>query len=631
MFVMGEQTSLVARRSYLAIKRTSFVSRISYFVKKLTYLVSRISYLAKKILLSSFVPHLYPLKKYEIRNTKHECCPFFPNNEIRDTKYEIRSSPGFTLLAMVGILAVMTILAAVFAPNLVSLNDRLSTDQELQSLSGIAEGTELYLRRNRAWAPTLAAHSPEYVPLDSAQLLQNPRGFPRYYAAHPTTATFNNGAGLAASDLIALRFLLVSNLSQDAAPTITNATEFETWWATDETATPDLKIYRGNLASLFHQVNLTFLGPGASYQIDGTTTDSSGGTLTDYNQYHVAGTVVSLDEDTPYGTPEIEFALTTNVSYQFDPCRSIGDRWVVAPLPAAPCEVLWLTTASDTSGIPEIGSWGEDEIVSFDNPNLSFETSPPGGTTAGQYGAIFKLENFTGQADIDAIHYVSRNLTVGSLITLDLYRGDLLLSTQGDETLNSTNSLSVDDNDVFIFRPDQPGDYSSGTFIMFFDASDVGFGSTQGVSLVEQDTFVGDTTLQAGTLLLSETSEDLYLFTPLRMGTLTVGTTQLLLDGSDFNLSQDITGIELIESERTIGGTTLLAGQILVTLDADDSSVGDNSIATEREDIFILDVTKTELGLLSFQSEANAYLFFDGSDVSLDGIDLNGIGMYLSE
>lgn len=277
----------------------------------------------------------------------------FTHDASRFTLHASRNSGGFTLLAMIGILAIMTILAAVMAPSLVAIKDRQTTDQELDNLRGIGEGTELYLRQNRAWAPTLVAHSPNYVPLDSAQLLQNPRGFPRYYAAHPTTASFNNAVGLAESDLIALRFLLVSDVSQDAAPTITNATEFETWWATDETATPDLKIFRGNLATLFHQVSLTALYAGGSYQIDGQTTESAGGTLADYSRYHATGTVVALDEDSFYGTPEVQFALTGNVAYQYDPTCSSGSRWKIAPETRCTCPLV--QTLSITNGGFETG------------------------------------------------------------------------------------------------------------------------------------------------------------------------------------------------------------------------------------------------------------------------------------
>lgn len=553
---------------------------------------------------------------------------FFTKYEMRDTKYAFRSSGGFTLLAMVGILAVMTILAAVFAPSLVAVKDRQATDDELNNLRGIADGTELYLRGNRAWAPTLAAHSPEYVPLDSAQLLQNPRGYPRYYAAHPTTASFNNGLGLATADLTALRFLLISDLSQDAAPTITNATEFETWWATDETATPDLKIYRGNLAMLFHQVSLTFLGPGGSYQIDGTTTDSSGGTLTDYSRYHVAGSLVSLDEDTPYGTPEIEFALTTDVAYQFDPCRSAGDRWVIAPVQAAICNALWITTVGAASGVPDLSTWQPEEGIEFSDPDLSYETSDPVGTTTGSYTSAFDIGNFTASStSVDTIHYVTIDMTIGTVLTVDVSVGDLLLSLDTDGvTLISTNSLTVNKNEGFIFRPDSAGDYSAGTFIRLINSFSV---NITGGTLIETDTVVGDSTLQAGTFLyLQDNGNDIQLFTPVSVGVATVGSVVRFLRGSQVGVNTGLAGIELIETALTQGGVSLLPGQILLTT-AGNENVGDNNVAVQKQDIFIFDVTNSSLD--PGNDDADATLFFDGSDVALDtdNENINGLTIWV--
>ena len=52
---------------------------------------------------------------------------------------------------------------------------------------------------------------------------------------------------------------------------------------------------------------------------------------------------------------------------------------------------------------------------------------------------------------------------------MDLVAGDVLLSTAENETLTSINSLSVNDEDVFVFRPQSPGDYSAGTFIFLLD------------------------------------------------------------------------------------------------------------------------------------------------------------------
>ena len=131
---------------------------------------------------------------------------------------------------------------------------------------------------------------------------------------------------------------------------------------------------------------------------------------------------------------------------------------------------------------------------------------------------------------------------------------------------------------------------------------------------------VGDSLLTAGTFLMSEGSSvfDLRHFTATGVGagTATQGTVTTLIDGSDVNISSFIHGVELVETATTIGDTTLAAGSILLTLSANDSSVGDNSINVDQQDIYYLTVSKTEWDQAT--TVANATLLFDGSDVGLD-------------
>lgn len=545
------------------------------------------------------------------------------SNAFLSTRVQQPSTDGFTLLPLVGILAIMTITASVLLPNMVTLQNQQTTNVELENLRAIAEGSELYLRKNLSWPSNLAAHSPDYVPLDSTQLLQNPRGYPRYFQVHPDTMGFNNQTGLAASDLSNARFLLISDLTQDVAPSIANATQFDTWWTT--ATTPDLNIYKANVANLFHEVNLTAIGDGGSYQIDGGTTNSGGGTLASYSRYHLRGTVVSLDEAPAFATPEVQFTLAQNVSYVFVPCLPSGKRWTTPPPPT--CPVLWLSTNGNASGTPGLSEWTDAQVVAFVDPGLTYE-SGSSGSTNGNFGLVFDIEHFTGSADVDAIHYVTQPMTVGTTNTVSLSVGDLLLSTDKNETLTSSNSLSVRDEDVFVFRPDVENDYASGTFFMLIDGSDLprdaGVSDIKGVSLVETQTVVGDATLQPGTFLLADENlrSDIYQFVPTSVGTSTSGKTSLFLDGSDIRLSENLSGMHLVQVSTNLGDVTLQSGQILLTMDRDDRSVGDNSIKTEEQDIFILDLKTT-----GSDTSGDATLLFDGSDVALQsgGEDLDGL------
>ena len=208
------------------------------------------------------------------------------------------------------------------APRLTVQIDREVRETEVQNLKAVARGSETYLRSNLVWPPSLAAHSPDYAPFPAPAITLNDRGFPRYYFVHPSTAGLSNAAGLAEPDLTDVRFMTITNLEQDAAPLIITQAHFEAWWTTDEAATPGLHISRGNVAELFRRLTLRAEDPGGSYQIDGVTTNSGGGTLADRTTYHLKGTPIALDDNDPLGSPEITFALAANAEYRY--CGATG-------------------------------------------------------------------------------------------------------------------------------------------------------------------------------------------------------------------------------------------------------------------------------------------------------------------
>ena len=90
----------------------------------------------------------------------------------------------------------------------------------------------------------------------------------------------------------------------------------------------------------------------------------------------------------------------------------------------------------------------------------------------------FDIDAFSPtNANVDAVHHVSGDIQIGAS-NFQLKAGDLLISVDNAEDLvgNSvgpdagfTNSLSVDNQHVFVFRPDMPGDYSTGSFAIHPD------------------------------------------------------------------------------------------------------------------------------------------------------------------
>ena len=250
---------------------------------------------------------------------------FLPDSVIKGKEQD----RGFTLVEMIGVLAILAILGSFIAPNVIKQMRVAGRNAEDQQLNTIAEGITLYIRQNRSFPPNLAALSPDYIPVAVGQVTNNANGFLRYFFIQPNVSGYSNATGLAPTALADARFLLITDLTQNANPTIVTDGDFETWWDTDETSTPDRKIFRGHAGDLFHLLSLSADGAGGSYSIDGTATDSGGGTLTPHLRYHITGTTVSLDEANTYSTPESQWNMTAEAGYQFDPDCASGSQWRV--------------------------------------------------------------------------------------------------------------------------------------------------------------------------------------------------------------------------------------------------------------------------------------------------------------
>ncbi|MEJ6123720.1 putative Ig domain-containing protein [Vibrio sp. 2-Bac 85] len=381
------------------------------------------------------------------------------------------------------------------------------------------------------------------------------------------------------------------------------------------------------------------------------TTGTFGVAISSYNSSTGVWTVSGSVSDVNAALAAVSFSpVSQTTTDQVTITTHIEDAEASAPTDGtitlnalAQGNALWLTTDDDVSdsGVPSLNDWTAGEVLEVSDPNLSFDTdSSPSATTDGTVSSVIDFDAFNpasvggnNDVQVNALHYVSVDITIGTDVDnhYDLKQGDILFSVDNVEKLKSTNTLTVDKNDLVVFRPDVLNDYSKGEFSILIN----GLASKKlyAVTLVEQETVVAGVTLNAGDFLFSQEEDSIHLvglntvdddkiYRAVITGTGnplagTVGKIGTFIDGDDVGIEEKIYGLELIEKTTVIAGTTLNAGNILITIgDDDDEEVGDNELTVTDNDIFILDATSP--------TNASATLLFDGSDLSFSG-DINGL------
>ncbi|MGY8869262.1 MAG: DUF4347 domain-containing protein, partial [Pseudomonadales bacterium] len=293
---------------------------------------------------------------------------------------------------------------------------------------------------------------------------------------------------------------------------------------------------------------------------------------------------------------------------------------------------LWLGIQSNegaSNGIQGLdgSNISRGDILQQADPNFAMGE----GATNGTFSTAFDVSLFSSQDDTIGLHYVSSNITVGGASSVALQAGDVLLSSKNSMTFNSNGTLApsavtIDKGDVYYFRPDSAGDYSKGNFYLLVSDILGGNAEVRAISLVERDVIVGDYTLQAGDLLFSQAggSEDNDVRF-LRTSAIDLGAsgafsadTYILIEGDDtgIGLDKQVFGLDILESDLTIGGQSYDAGTLLVALKDDDSALGNTPISVTKHDVIALNVSQTTLGSGSTQAEAS--ILFDGGDVNFD-------------
>jgi hypothetical protein len=227
---------------------------------------------------------------------------------------------------MVGVLAVIAILAAILAPSFVRQMDKTAGDQESADLKSFGDALQRSIMRNRYipnevdWASRVATE----LGVDIAAVTTNPRRQPRIFLIDPNlsiagrTLPYTQTSAGSAEKPVSPRVIILSSIGRDlpnafnsGLPAAANfnavwdwndagstlpATSF-TWTDWPTNSSYDLKVQRIDLSPLFVELQLTSKVPSfPSYAID---LDNPGlnpvsGSIPDWPGYFIQNSILYL-------------------------------------------------------------------------------------------------------------------------------------------------------------------------------------------------------------------------------------------------------------------------------------------------------------------------------------------------
>ncbi len=305
-------------------------------------------------------------------------------------------------------------------------------------------------------------------------------------------------------------------------------------------------------------------------------------------------------------------------SYQTTATVGSSGAWLgmIARFSSTPNQAcLWLSSKTNAAVPPLNGgiSWTDGEVVQLSDPNLSL-VEP--GTSNGTFSTIGDIDDLAGaNEDIVAMHYVTRPVTVGTgSNAIALQIGDVLFSLADDATFSG---LLVQKEDVALFRPTVPGNYSAGSVSMLLD--NMNGREINAIAVVERACTVGTQALNAGDVLASFSGDpfdkNIHRCVISAAGAgVTSATVTTLLEGSDMGFGgAHIAGLSLVCETTYIGGIVLNPGAVLLSLESSDAGLGTNNLPVDKYDIFALNVSVAEPGV----STATAIRIFEGADAGI--------------
>ena len=257
---------------------------------------------------------------------------------------------GFSLMELIGVMAVLAILSAVLAPSVFDLINNAYAKQEQENLESLAADLRRLIQAeqripssNRTnWSSALATFSD----LPASRVLSNERGFlrtlyfdPRFFTTSDSNFNGYTQAGGLTGAPVSPRAMFISNLRGNAPQPSMNSAEFDRIWNQTAGASvvegADVKITRMNFGDLFHRLTVINTATAqAGFSVEGGVAQAliAGNGTTDgiSTRFLIDGSRVEF-----YGTPFPPGVLTTvvvvndSVSMRY---TTDGSSWFWVPL-----------------------------------------------------------------------------------------------------------------------------------------------------------------------------------------------------------------------------------------------------------------------------------------------------------
>jgi prepilin-type N-terminal cleavage/methylation domain-containing protein len=266
-------------------------------------------------------------------------------NVERSVSNEECSRKGFTMIELIGVLAIIAIAAVIVVPSFVRRADMAAQTRETSDLSTISDAlvhsTLKYQRLPDETTWTNAAAS--WLLMSTRQIATTPRGYHRiflvdsggwlgmFFPGSPFTQGIS-GAGAAPTQARAMLVSTVSGSLPINSGRLTSA-QFDAIWNLAPNAKPvtwtnwsgkgdDLLVQRLNFQPLFHRLILVNHDDASAAKVSigaiapMNVTQGTGSASNIWDRWYLDGTTVGLCDSS--GTAMMKFQLTNDVSFVFE-------------------------------------------------------------------------------------------------------------------------------------------------------------------------------------------------------------------------------------------------------------------------------------------------------------------------